>query len=419
MQTKIPYGGTSMNIDIPDRYALGVAVSTAPKLEVDEISELKRAMREPVGTQRLGDLACGRHKAAIIISDSTRPTPSAKILPLILEELGSSGIRDEDVVIITASGTHRPNTPDELRKLVGDEIWGRVAVLAHDCEDKDNLVYIGTTQNGTPVEINKKVAEADLKISVSCIEPHHNAGWSGGAKNILPGVSSRDTVFRHHTQANYPGVGLGINEGNPFREDLEDAGRLAGVDFILNCYLDTGGKVVKAFAGDLIKAHRAGAKFITDLMSFSIPRRANIIIASPGGAPRDRNFWQSEGKCLTRVNTVIEDGGIVILVAECAEGIGHDKFAEALSQPPQEIIDRFSQESFSVMGNKAFRLAKLISRLKLFFVSDKFSPELLSKLPIRFFASAQEALDEAIKEIKAEPAVLAIPHATRVLIKVE
>jgi len=333
MRVVLPYGRAQIEAEIPDANLMGIAVPRSPiNPAIDEAVEVERALHNPIGSPRLRDLARGRRNATIIVSDHTRPTPSGKLVPPLLEELEAAGIPAANVVVVFATGSHRPTRLEEMRSIFGEKTCSRVRVLSHECDAQDH-VYMGETGiNHTPVWVNRVVAESDIRISVSTVEPHQGAGWSGGAKNLLPGVCSRETIMRHHALYSHPGTCIGAVKGNPFREDLEQAASLVGLDFVVQVILSQKKQISRVFAGHWIEAHRDAVRVASDLLNYQLPEMADIVLASVGGTPRDSNLWQVEGKGLTRVGSAVRQGGVIIMVAECCEGVGHLELGRCSSE---------------------------------------------------------------------------------------
>ena len=227
-----------------------------------EAREIGRALGSPIGSARLKDIVKPGERVAVITSDITRPLPTYKIILPVLNELNLAGIPDSDIVIISALGSHRRQTAEEHKKLVGAECFGRVKVID---SDPDDCVHLGQTSRGTPVDITRCAAEADRRILLGNIEFHYFAGYSGGFKALMPGVSTPEAIRCNHSHMAEPGAFAGKLEGNPVREDIEEAGRMIGADFILNVVLDSHKNIVKAFAGDPVKAHREGAAFLRNM----------------------------------------------------------------------------------------------------------------------------------------------------------
>jgi len=333
------------NIELEGDYDV-VLPGEIPGVE-DEGKEIDRALDNPAGD--LLSTFQGSKSASIMVSDITRPAPSYKMLPPLIERLRSLGV--EDVKIIFALGTHRRMTPGEEEKLIG-----RCISMPHMQHDKDRCVLLGKTRRGTPVEILEDVATSDLKIATGNIEFHYYAGYSGGAKAILPGVSSEASVNKNHAMMADPLARSGRLD-SPVRQDMEDAAAIAGLDFILNVVLNSKKEIVKAVAGDYIKAHRTGAKIVNRMYRRDVSP-AEIVITCAGGRPKDINLFQAQ-KALDNAKDAVHPGGTLILLAECAEGLGHpvfERWAREASSP-EDCVERFGRE-YEFGGHKAALIAK-------------------------------------------------------------
>ena len=269
-------------------------------------------------------------RIAIVTSDITRPVPTYRILPALLDELYAAGVRPETVTLVFALGSHRPHTPGERRKLAGER-----AFLEIRCVDSDpaDCVRLGVTDAGTPVDVTRVVAEADRRICLGNIEYHYFAGYSGGAKAIMPGVSTRAAIQANHSIMVRPESCAGNLDTNPLRRDLEQAASICGVDFIVKVVLDEHKQIVKAVAGDLILAHREGCRFLDGMYLKEIDGRADIVLVSQGGAPKDLNLYQTQ-KALDNARHAVKKGGTIILIGSCREGLGERVFEEWMPRPP-------------------------------------------------------------------------------------
>jgi lactate racemase len=420
MKIGIRYGGIEEQVEFPEDF---LTVATSPgKMETPPDGGdglIREALSSPTGAPRLRDLARGKNKVAIIVSDHTRPTPSWRMVPLLLEELKVAGIAEKQVTVVVATGTHDKTLPDALERMLGKDILLSLRIVVHDCDDEANLVPLGVTAKGTPLSINRNVAEADLVLSVSVVEPHRLFGWSGGAKNIIPGVAARSTVNVHHGRYKTDPGGLNMIEGNAFRGDAEEAGRMARLAFILNCVLNENREVVGAFAGDPVAAHRAGVEMGRRLNVFPIPRKVDLIVCGVGGPPRDQDFWQAQGKGLMPVQHALRPGGIVVLVAGCKMGMGTALFAK-LMKGSIEDIDRWSQEEgFSTAMDKAVCMTDYLKKGELFLVAPGLSREDFPRMPVRLFSTGQEAVNEALAKLGKDAHVLVAPDASRIVIAVK
>jgi len=417
---KVPYGKEELTAEIPDSVNIKFVTPSNQFVPVDdEIGEIRRALANPIESPSLGELAPSAKKVAIIISDHTRITPSGKVVPEVLNMLSRAGIKNEDITILIACGLHRPTTDEELIKILGKEILENIRIVINKADELESFVDLGTTSKGTPVQVNKYLAEADLSISIGCIEPHHLAGWTGGAKNVMPGVSSRKAILTHHAQTVLPDVKIGRIEGNPFREDMDEYAQIVGLTFILNMVVNLNGKIVKAFFGHPIKAHRKGVEEARELLGNNVLKNVcDIVVGTPGGFPRDVDLWQAEGKALARINNFVKDDGVVILVAKCDNGFGSDELATYLHDySADELIEKISAQDFSIAGFKAYSLAKLMKRASLYIVGSNLTSESTPKLPIKYYSTLQEAFNRALESVKQDATVLVVPNCPSSIIE--
>ena len=357
-----------------------------------EISEnqniVKDAIQNPIGTMRLKDIVMPGERIAIITSDITRPMPSKKVLPDLLEELKNAGVADSDIKIVFALGCHRRHTEDEMKYLVGEDVFARIECVDGDMDDCINK---GTTSFGTPIDVARPVAEADRVICLGNIEYHYFAGYSGGAKAVMPGVSSRAAIQSNHSQMVQETACTGVIEGNPVRKDIEEFIQTQPIDFIVNVVLDESKNIVFAVAGDYIKAHRVGCEFLDKMYKVEIPEKADIVITSPGGYPKDINLYQAQ-KALDNSKTAVKDGGIIILVAACTEFLGEHVFERWYNEArcPADLITRV-KENFELGGHKAAAIAMILEKNRIFLVSDM-KADFVKEL----FMEPYESVDKAI-----------------------
>lgn len=401
MQYHLPYGKSKIPVNIPDRYIVDLIEPDIPEAVTDEIKELERALNAPVNSRRLSEIN-GRN-AVVIVSDITRPTPTSKLLPPLMSELNKGGI--EDVTVVFGLGIHRKQTEDEKKTILG-ELYGKVKCIEHDIHD---CVYLGTTTRGTPVEIFRPVVDADVVVCTGTIEFHYYAGYSGGAKSILPAVSSKRSIDANHSLMLDPKSRAGGHD-SPVREDLEEAAEMLGIDFILNVVLNDKKDLVFAAAGHYIDAHRAGADFLDKNLKKKV-EPADILIVSPGGWPKDINIFQSH-KALEHSKNAVKKGGSIILVAECKEGYGNRVFEEWLENDRDKVIERF-RSGFVMGGHKAALIAALSKKADLYLVSS-LTEDMVRKA---YFvpASLEQALHRSLQRQKEIGRITVIPYGVATL----
>lgn len=309
-----------ISIDLPDDWQVNnLPVSSAPALTEDQMRE---ALAHPIGTPRISELARGKKTAVVVVDDLTRPTPAHAYVPLIIEELKAGGISDDGIKIVGGVGCHRPMLNTDFRLKVGDWVVDRYECVSHN--PYEHNVYVGTTARGIRVEVNDEVAEADVKIVAGGIIPHGSAGFGGGAKLILPGVCSVDTITAHHSSMRQ-GAERCVVEGNEFRDELEQIARVAGLDVVVNCVMNADIGVAGLFVGDVVAAHRAGVRAAMELYTVDAPRGVDAAIVS--GFPQDREFGQSLKGMHSCPSTVRPDGTILFVTAG-TEGPGFHYLGE-------------------------------------------------------------------------------------------
>lgn len=414
VEVTIPIGHGSQTVRVPNLVAVAKPEYT-PGV-ADKRAEIARALREPIGTPRLVDLAKRRRDAVIVVNDITRPYPGGEMVLELAKELNVAGLSDDRITLLVAYGNHRANTPEELETMFGAEVVKRFKFVHHIAVDPKRNVTVGCTAGGVEVSIDRAFAEADLKILTGCIAPHQFAGFSGGRKSVIPGIAGLAAIKRHHSFPIRPeAISLGRLEGNCFHEEAVAAAKLAKVDFIVNAVENPQRELVRCVAGDLEKAFYVGVEVSRKLWTVAIPERPQIAIVSPGGYPRDFDLHQSQ-KPLGCVEMVCPTGSAVILCAECPDGAG--KPGKILKDAPdlQTVIDRFLAEGFAPNGNgKAYMLARAIKRFRIVLAGSKIPADELREMFLDGYPTVQEALDAMLQIYGADAPILVIPNAAEII----
>ncbi len=399
-------GTGTQTVSVPNKNLLGVlgANETTPGLTGEE--EVRRALSEPISSPKLKDIVKPGEKIAIISSDITRPMPTWKVMPTLLDELYAAGIKKEDITLVFALGSHRKQTDEERHHLAGDRAFAEIRCMDSDPED---CIHMGVTKAGTPVDITRSVAEADRRICLGNIEYHYFAGYSGGYKAIMPGVSIRDAIQNNHSMMVRPGARAGVLEDNPLRMDIEEAGKICGVDFIVNVVLSEHKEIICAVAGDPVKAHRAGCAFLDTIYLRELPEASDIVLVSQGGAPKDLNLYQTQ-KALDNARHAVKQGGVIILIGSCKEGLGERVFEEWMirSPSPEAMIERIGRD-FQLGGHKAAAIAMTLQKADVYLVSD-LEDDFVRSIFLIPQPSVQTALDAAFAKLGANATVLAMPY---------
>lgn len=406
MQIEVGYGQGVQKIEINEKNLMQILQANLVESELQGEAAVKYALDHPIGAPPIEAVVKPGEKIVIITSDITRPMPTYKVMPLLLERLYGAGIRKEDITLVFALGSHRPHTEEEKRRLAGEKAYAEI-----QCVDSnpDDVVHLGLTKAGTPVDITRVVVEADKRICLGNIEYHYFAGYSGGAKAIMPGVSTREAIQVNHSMMVRDEACAGRLVGNPIREDIEEAGEICGIDYIVNVVLNEHKKIIYAVAGDVTEAHRDGCKFLDQLYSVEIPSRADIVIVSQGGAPKDLNLYQTQ-KALDNAKHAVKDGGTIILVGACKEGLGEKTFDEWIvdAERPEDLITRIQKE-FKLGGHKAAAIAMVMAKAEVFLVSEM-QPDFVRSIFFEPYEKLQAAFDAAIEKHGDEASVIVMPY---------
>ncbi|MBU3114200.1 nickel-dependent lactate racemase [Clostridium lacusfryxellense] len=405
MEYNLKFGKGKMNLIIDNNNIIGVLTPNKIEVGLTGTDEVKRAMKNPIGSERLKNIVNPGEKIVIITSDITRPMPSKIVIPIVIAELNDIGIKDSDIVIVFALGSHRSQTEDEKKYLLGEDIYNRIK-----CVDSNEAEYIhlGITAYNTPVDICSVVVNADRRICLGNIEYHYFAGYSGGAKAIMPGVSTRAAIQSNHSRMVEENAKAGNIKTNPVRIDIDEIGKFVKIDFIVNVVLDSNKEIIKAVAGHYIEAHREGCKFLDDFYKIKIQEKADIVITTPGGYPKDINLYQAQ-KALDNAKHAVKDGGIIILVASCIEGLGEKTFENwMLNTKKSEDMIVEIKNNFQLGGHKAAAIAMILQHSKIFLVSE-LEYDFVKNIFMEPFNNVQDAYNQALSEKGDTAKVILMP----------
>ena len=423
MKVEMRYGTGTLPLEIPEVNVVEVLEIAESVPLPDENGAVREAIARPIASPPLAELAGGRESACIVISDITRPVPNKVILPPLLEVLEQSGIPREKITILIATGIHRPNNTEELETMVGSAIMETYRIVNHFSQKPETHTYLGKTENGTPVYINTTYLEADLKITTGLIEPHLMAGYSGGRKAICPGIASVETMKVMHGPElmEHPKSAVGILDGNPFHKEATEIAGMAGVDFNLNVAIDKHRSIIGIFAGELVESHRVGAAFVEKQAKVTLPAPADAVVVSSAGYPLDSTFYQAIKGLLTAVE-IVKQGGSILLVAACSEGIGSKPFTDlifktddltafvqGLYNPANFVIDQWQLEE----------LAKVARKADIYFYTDGIPYHQRAKLFVHPLKTPQEGIQEILDRYGADAQIAVIPEGPYVLAQLE
>ena len=384
---------------------------------------LEEALAHPIGALALRQLARGRSDACIVISDITRPVPNAKILPPMLRILEEEGIAREDITILVGTGLHRPNEGEELVQLVGEEIACSYRIVNHKARERDTLTYLGDTSGGAPIWIDTLYVESDLKIATSLIEPHLMAGYSGGRKAICPGLMGVDTMRILHGPKllSHANAAEGIIEGNPFHRQALEVAQRAGVDFTFNVAMNERREVTGIFAGDLEKAHAEGVSFVQRQNGAMLSEPVDMVVTSSAGLPLDLTFYQAV-KGLTAALPIIKEGGTVLIVARCDEGIGGPEFTDLLfnTTSVETFAQRLEDPDFFVIDQWQLQeLCKVMRKANVMMFSEGIQDEDRERVLVEMVPSVEGAIARVLDERGAAARIAVIPKGPYVLTQLQ
>lgn len=348
MQVELAYGRDGLIVELPEQTDI-IRSQFLPGIP-DEQAALQEALQKPIGSPPLAAMVKPGDKVAIVHSDITRPTPNDRILPVLLSALEEAGIAREDITLLNALGTHRPQTDGELRMMLGEEIVENYRCLQHNAFDDEILVPLGTTKLGNAVRVNRLLLDADVRILTGFIEPHFFAGFSGGPKGVLPALAGAESVLTNHGREMiaHPNATWGVTEGNPIWEEMREVALMAKPTLLLNVTLNSAGAITGIFAGDLLDAHRAGSAFVRKVAMVPVEEPYDIVVTTNSGYPLDQNLYQTV-KGMSAASRIVRKGGAIIMTAACQDGLpDHGRYAELLEEggTPQGVLDMLAQPGF-------------------------------------------------------------------------
>ena len=423
MRIGMRYGRGFLDVDVPDENLAGILTIQHENPLRNPEAAVREVVESPINSLPLAQLVEGRSSACIIISDITRPVPNQVILPPILKTFEQQGIPREKIVILVATGIHRPSTEKELEEMVGVDIMSNYRIVNHLSDEPETHKYLGLTRNGTPVHIDKTYLESDVKITTGLIEPHLMAGYSGGRKAICPGITSVETMkVMHGPQIlEHPSASVGVLDDNPFHIEATEIALMAGVDFNLNVAIDNKRQITGVFAGELVESHRAGCEFVEKQVTATLPYPADLVVVSSAGYPLDTTFYQAIKGLLTAAE-VVKPNGSIILMAECSQGIGSKPFTNLIFETQnldQFIQDIYQPENFVIDQWQLEELAKVARKADIYFYTEGIPLEQQQHLFVQPLQRLKEGVDQVLAKHGNDAQIAVIPEGPYVLAKVE
>jgi nickel-dependent lactate racemase len=412
IKISLPYGKSNLSLKIPENQVADILTPKKMNALSNPDESLKIALANPISSPSLKEISRDSRNVCIVVSDATRPTPTKLIVEAILDSLKDAGVREDKINLMVATGLHRACTSEELIERLGAEIFRRLKIFQHDAYYNENLEDIGSTSLGTPIYLNRVVKDSDLIIGDGYIEPHFFAGYTGGGKNILPGVVGLETIKVNHgaSMIEHPYSRAGILDGNPIYQDIVEGARKADYDFSINVTLNHEKEVSGIFAGDFQKAHYKGSKYLSKQVKLET-KKVDVAITTNGGYPLDRDLYQAV-KGMAVAETVVEEGGVIIIVSECRDGIGHPYFEKLVteSKNPSEIIEKIMDpNNFTVDQWQAQILARILEKRSIICVTTGVDFEKLRSMHLIPAKNVQNAIRKAREIIGNTPKITVIP----------
>jgi len=419
MRVCLEYGRTGLEVELPDEHLVKCLGYRPVEPIQDADAAVRRALAEPSGTSPLAELARGRRSACIAIRHITRPVPNQLILEPLLETLEVGGIVRERILILVATGLHRPSTPAEKVEMLGPTITQCYHVADHAGHDRAAHTHLGTTPRGVPVWIDSRYLAADLKITVGLIEPHFMAGFSGGRKLICPGLAALETIKAWHSPAflEHPRARAGCLDGNPVHEENTRIARMAGCDFIVNVVIDDRRQVLFVVAGDMEAAFHEGVAFARHVVSDTVAEPVDIVVTSAAGYPLDSTFYQSV-KGMVSAMPIVKPGGTIIVAAALSEGIGSRDFQQLYVD--HASLDRFMER---IVSGEYFRpdqwqleeFIRVHRHASICVVSDGLAADVLERMFVDTAANVEDAVGTALNRHGPKAKIAVIPKGPYVL----
>lgn len=371
MKINLAYGDGHLQVELPDSTTV-IEPAHRPGLP-DERAAILETLNHPIGTPALRQQITAQSKICIVFTDITRPTPNERLIPWLLGYLENCGARRENITLLNALGSHRPNNKEQLEKLLTSDVVRDYRVLNHEPENAAALRQVGSTRGGQPALLNRHLLDADVRIITGFIEPHFFAGFSGGPKGIMPGVAGLETIVSNHGRSHIasPQAAFGILEGNPIWEEMRDIALCAGPSFLLNVALNEAREITGVFAGDLIKAHRAGCEFVRASAMQKVEAPFDVVITTNSGYPLDQNLYQGV-KGMSAAARIVKSGGSIILAAQCRYGVPDGSPYDDLlrrAKTPDEILSLIEGQTFTEQWQAQIQ-ALIQSRAQVHLFSD-------------------------------------------------
>lgn len=373
-EISLAYGHHSVILNLPSRHLTSILRPRESRQTITGAAlveqELNTAIDGPSG------LPLKKTKTLFLLPDKTRNCGAPVLLPILLEKLNYIGVHDSDITLLIANGSHAPNTDAEIREMFGPRITQRVGIIQHDCHDGDELGYLGVTSSDVPVFLNRRLIESEQVLVAGTAVHHYFAGFGGGAKMLNPGCAGYETITKNHAltisledRGLHPGCQAGVLEGNPVQNDIRESIQTLLPVFLVETVMNGLGEIDRVFAGSLFPTHQAACNYVNDLYKISVEEPADLVIASCGGFPKDINLIQAH-KTIHNAFQVVKPGGVLLVLAECSQGVGSDTFMQWFDCGDYDLMLRTLTERYTLNGTTALSLQSKTRAVKIILVSD-------------------------------------------------
>jgi nickel-dependent lactate racemase len=416
------YGTDKISVELPKNVEATLLQPAQVPAIGDVSRELKRAVERPTDSQPLSKLVKEGAQIAIVVSDGTRSSATSIFLEPLINMLNKFGVKDGDITILVAYGSHERHVPDELRALLGAAVARRISIEHHDCYDEQMLIPIGETSQGVPVAVNRILLDSNLVIATGAINYHYFAGYGGGRKSLVPGCAAYDTILANHrlTLSDVPDVSSllnpycdsGVLEENPVHDAALEAARMIPNVFLLNVVLNPGGEICGIFAGELDAAHREGCKLVDRIYRVEAPEPFGMVIASSGGFPHDVNFIQMH-KGIHHASQIVADRGSLVYCGEARNGVGSEYFEQWFDYPTLEEMAEEIRREYTLNAHTAYAMREKSRRISIF-LQSLLSDDFVRRMGIEPVYDVQHTVNEVIAKL-GRPSIAIIPNANLLL----
>jgi nickel-dependent lactate racemase len=418
VNVKLAYGKTGLDVTLPDGFAVDIVQPRHVEALADQAGAVRYALRHPIDSQPLRELLKPGDRVGIVCNDVTRPTPYRTILPVLLDEL--SRIPPECIVLLLATGTHRANTPEELRTMFGERIVEKFRIVQNDAYDRDAHVAVGATADGNQVRIHKEYLGCNVRILTGFIEPHFFAGFSGGGKACMPGLAGAETILRNHSarKMDHPGATWAVTRGNPVWEGIREAALRAGPAFLLNVTLNRDKQITGVFAGDLDQAHERGCTFVKQYALAPVKAPYDIVISSNAGFPLDLNLYQAV-KGMSAAARIVKEGGAIIVAADCWDGIPeHGQYKRLLFEAanPRALLERVRADDCHCQDAWQAQIhGQVCQKADVYLFSQNLTDEQIKKSLLRPCRDITKTVEQLLRVYGPDTSICVLPEGPQTI----